>query len=277
MGQVNVRALWNRPEFWVFSLNHCGVSKNLRFFMLFSHQVMPDSLRPHGLQHARLSCPSASPGDCPSSSTLQSIALVKTANHLILCSPLLLLPSIFPSIRVSGFFIARRFWTQREDISKHHFPQGWLPLSCPSWLWLKAIYGKKPERLWECAVKFTSAETRMFFQLCPQHPGERKPQLRPQAQGRRAGTGWVTAPSHQKVSTCGWEVAVSLSLHTALETPVPSPFTASSFLTSARLSSLYRILEGFITGAAPCQAGRPLLHLSSSNSELIGISWQYSG
>ena len=36
---------------------------------LFSHQVMSHSLRPHGLQHARLPCPSPSPGvgsnSCP--------------------------------------------------------------------------------------------------------------------------------------------------------------------------------------------------------------------
>ena len=31
---------------------------------------------------------------------LKSIELVKPSNHLILCCPLLLLPSIFPSIRV---------------------------------------------------------------------------------------------------------------------------------------------------------------------------------
>ena len=30
----------------------------------FSHSVMSDSLRPHGLQHARLPCPSPSPGVC---------------------------------------------------------------------------------------------------------------------------------------------------------------------------------------------------------------------
>ena len=35
--------------------------------LLFSLQVMSDSLRPHGLQHARLSCPSLSPGVCSNS------------------------------------------------------------------------------------------------------------------------------------------------------------------------------------------------------------------
>ena len=60
----------------------------------FSHSVVSDSLRPHGLQHARLPCPSPTPraysNSCP----------VMLPNHLILCCPLLLLPSIFPSIKV---------------------------------------------------------------------------------------------------------------------------------------------------------------------------------
>ena len=43
----------------------------LLFVLLVSRSVMPDSLRPHGLQHARLSCPSPSPG-ASSNSCLQS-------------------------------------------------------------------------------------------------------------------------------------------------------------------------------------------------------------
>ena len=35
--------------------------------LLFSHQVMPNSSQPHGLQYARLPYPSPSPGVCPSS------------------------------------------------------------------------------------------------------------------------------------------------------------------------------------------------------------------
>ena len=33
----------------------------------FSHSVLSDSLRPHGLQHARPPCPSPSPGSCSNS------------------------------------------------------------------------------------------------------------------------------------------------------------------------------------------------------------------
>ena len=36
-------------------------------FLLFSCFVVSDSLRPHGLQHARLLCPSLSPGVCSNS------------------------------------------------------------------------------------------------------------------------------------------------------------------------------------------------------------------
>ena len=63
----------------------------------FSHSVMSDSLRPHGPQHAKLPCPTPTPGAYSNSISIES---VMPSNHLILCSPLLLLPSIFPSIRV---------------------------------------------------------------------------------------------------------------------------------------------------------------------------------
>ena len=39
----------------------------LALLLLFSHPVMSNSLQPHGLQHARPSCPSPSPKVCPSS------------------------------------------------------------------------------------------------------------------------------------------------------------------------------------------------------------------
>ena len=58
---------------------------------------MSDSLQPHGLQHTRLPCPSSTPGACSDSTSIES---VMPSNHFILCRPLLLLPSIFPSIRV---------------------------------------------------------------------------------------------------------------------------------------------------------------------------------
>ena len=64
----------------------------------FSCSVMSDSLSPHGLHHARHSCPTPTPRACSNSCPL--IESVMLSNHLILCRPLLLQPSIFPSIRV---------------------------------------------------------------------------------------------------------------------------------------------------------------------------------
>ena len=73
----------------------CRPSKNIHVVVQsLSHA---NSLRPHGLQHARLPCPSPSPGALL---RLMSIESVIPSNHLILCHPLLLLPSIFPSIKV---------------------------------------------------------------------------------------------------------------------------------------------------------------------------------
>ena len=56
---------------------------------------MSDSLQPSGLQHARLLHASPSPG-LPK---FLSIVSMMPSSHLILWYPLLLLPSIFPSIR----------------------------------------------------------------------------------------------------------------------------------------------------------------------------------
>ena len=57
---------------------------------------MSDCFQPHGLQHARFPCPSPT----PSMLKLISVWSIMPSNQLILCCPLLLLLSIFPSIRV---------------------------------------------------------------------------------------------------------------------------------------------------------------------------------
>ena len=63
----------------------------------FSRSVVSNSLRPHEQQHARPPCPSLNSGSSPK---LMSIESVMPSSHLMLYHPLLLLSSIFPSIRV---------------------------------------------------------------------------------------------------------------------------------------------------------------------------------
>ena len=62
----------------------------------FSRSVVSYSLQPHGLHHARLPCLSPAPGACSDSCPSSQLP----SEHLILGCPLLLLPSVFPSIRV---------------------------------------------------------------------------------------------------------------------------------------------------------------------------------
>ena len=76
----------------------------------FSHSVISDSLRPHVLQHARPPCPSPTP-ELPK---LMFIELVMPSNHLILCCPLLLLPSIFP--RLGSFQMSQLFASGGQSI-----------------------------------------------------------------------------------------------------------------------------------------------------------------
>ena len=86
-------------------------------WLLFSHSVLSNSLQPHGLKQASLSIISSW-----NLLKLMSIKLVMPSNHLILCHPLLLLPSIFPSIRVFSYELALRigwpkYWSFSFSIS----------------------------------------------------------------------------------------------------------------------------------------------------------------
>ena len=80
----------------------CKIGSLYLCFSQFSCLVVSYSLQPCGMQHARLPCPSPTPRACSSSCPLSQHVhwMVIPSTHLILCCPLLLLPSIFPSIRV---------------------------------------------------------------------------------------------------------------------------------------------------------------------------------
>ena len=98
-------------------------------------------LFPHGLQHTRLPCPS------PSSSLLKlmSIKSVMPSNRLVLCPPLLLLPSIFPNIRVlfnkSALHITwPKYWSFSFSISSSNEYSGLISFRI-DWFDLLAVQG----------------------------------------------------------------------------------------------------------------------------------------
>ena len=103
----------------------------------FSRSVVSNSLQPHGCQ-ASLSI--ANSWSLPK---LMSIELVMPSNYLILCHPLLLLPSIFPNIRVFSNESALcirwpKYWSFSFNISPSNehlglisFRMDWLDLCSP--------------------------------------------------------------------------------------------------------------------------------------------------
>ena len=100
----NSSGLYLKPQtkcaycmFMCIHLSFCSYQTNERSVQ-FICSVTSDSLQPHGLQHARPPCPSPTPGIYSNSCPL--MYLVMRTSHLIFCHPLLLLPSVLPSIRV---------------------------------------------------------------------------------------------------------------------------------------------------------------------------------
>ena len=81
---------------------------------------------------------------------LMSGESVMLSNHLILCRPLLFLPSIFPSIRVfsNEFVLPIRWpkdWTLSFRISPSNEIQDWFPLGLTGWIslqskWISSIF-----------------------------------------------------------------------------------------------------------------------------------------
>ena len=70
----------------------------------FSHSVMSDSLRPHGLQHARLLCPLPAPGACSNSCQLSWWC------HPIISSSIVSFSSCFQFFPASGSFPVSQFF-----------------------------------------------------------------------------------------------------------------------------------------------------------------------
>ena len=114
--------------------DHEGSLKMIRQYVMssvqFSHSVVSYSLQPHGLQYPRLPCPLPTPR---AYSNLCPKSLVMPSNHLILCCPLLLLPSIFLSIRVfSNESVLRirwpKYWSFSFSISPSNEYSGLISL-----------------------------------------------------------------------------------------------------------------------------------------------------
>ena len=128
----------------------------------FSHSVVSDSLQPHGLQHTYLFITNSQ-----SLHKLMSIELVMPSNHLILCRPLLLPPSIFPSIMVFLNELALhirwpKYWSFSFNISPSNEHPGLISFRM-DWLDLFAVQGILKSLLQHHSSKASILQHSAFF------------------------------------------------------------------------------------------------------------------
>ena len=138
------------------------MSHNCVFFSVQFSRT--NSFRPHGLQQARPPCPSPAPRVYPK---LMSITSVMPSSHLILCCPLLLLPSIFPSIRVSSIESVLRirwpkYWSFSFNISPSNEHPGLVSFRM-DWLDLLAVQGTLRSLLQHHSPKASILRRSAFF------------------------------------------------------------------------------------------------------------------
>ena len=129
---------------------------------------MSDSLQPHGLQG------SLSFTISWSLPKLMSIESVIPSNHLILCHPLLLLPSIFPNIRLFSLELALcirwpKYWSFSFSITHFNKYSGLISFSI-DWFDLLAVQGTLKSLFQHHSSKASILQCSTFFMLQLSHP-----------------------------------------------------------------------------------------------------------
>ena len=130
----------------------------------FSCSVLSDSMRTHGLQHA----------NSWSLLQLMSINQVMPSNRLILCQPLLHLPSMFPSISVlsneSALHIRwPKYWSFIFSISPSNEYSGLISFRI-DWLDLLAVQGTLKSLCQHHSSKASILRCSAFFTIQLSHP-----------------------------------------------------------------------------------------------------------
>ena len=133
----------------------------------FSHSVVFNSLRPRELQHAIHAKASLSITNSWSLPKLMSIESMMPSNHLILCHPPLLLPSIFSSIRIFSNESALRirwpkYWSFSFNISPSNEHPGLISFRM-DWLELLAVQGTLKSLFQHHSSKASTAIIRMYL------------------------------------------------------------------------------------------------------------------
>ena len=137
----------------------------------FSCSGVSHSLQPHGLQHARLPCPSPSPGAYSSSRPLSQWC------HLTISSSVLPFSSCLQSFPASGPFVMRqlfrirwlKYWSFSFSISPSSEYSGLISFRI-DWLDLLAVQGTLKSLLQHHSSKASILQWSAFFMVQLSHP-----------------------------------------------------------------------------------------------------------
>ena len=125
---------------WGIQVMFIGTSNRNRNSVPFSHSVMSSSLWPHGVQHARLACPSPTPRACSNSRPSSRWC------HAAISSSVIPFSSCLQSFLASGSFQMSQFFISGgqnigASASASVLPmniQDWFPLGWIGWISLQS-------------------------------------------------------------------------------------------------------------------------------------------
>ena len=136
--------------------------KNMRVIQFywsvhFSHSVLSDSLRPHGLQHARLPCLSPTPGACSNSCPSNQWYHPTISSYV---APF----SCLQSCPVSGSFLMSQFFASGGQSIGVSASTSDLPVNMQDWytLWLTGLISLQSKGL-SRVFSNTTVEKHQFF------------------------------------------------------------------------------------------------------------------
>ena len=187
--------------------------------LLFSHQVVSDSLQPHGLQQARPSCPSLSPGVCSSSCPLSwwfYLTISSSATSFFSCL------QSFPesgSLPINWLFASG---VQNIGASASVFPmniQGWFPLGLTGLISL-IVQGTLKSLLQHHSSKVSILWCSAFIMVQFSHYYADKGLCR-QSYGFASSPLWMWKLDHKKgwelKNWCFWSVLLARTLESPLD------------------------------------------------------------
>ena len=135
----------------------------------FSHSVMSDSLKPHGLQHARPPCPSPTPRACSNSCPLSKRC------HLTISSFVVPFSSCLQSFPASGSFPISQFFASGGQSIGVLASASVLPMNIQDWfplglIGLISLMSKGLSRVFSKSSKASILRCSAFFTVQLSHP-----------------------------------------------------------------------------------------------------------